>query len=358
MCVSNSFDPGLVVNRVRRALKILTGGEAPPAFARPVGVPDKLNDYGLEHQISFLFEAVYGWPLASDPDPYNAIIKASPDAQTALRNILNSERCRWFIREDVPLSPVDKWVCTDFQGLRMWINLRDSWLGHVPLFQNLWEEKEYAFVEQHLGQGDAFLDVGVNVGAYTLRAARRVGPHGKVYGFEARPDTAKMVRRSIADNGMSDWVEVENKAVGASSGEAFIHMTETTNHGASYVREAQASGLDVAVEMVTLDEYRFDRRVTVMKMDVEGFEGRVLQGARAFIREHQPVFIGEFCPSMLRANGGTSPVDYIVEWNRLGYEVSVFDDERGVGEVLTPERAAQETSYGSLINVVALPSKV
>ena len=122
--------------------------------------------------------------------------------------------------------------------------------------------------------GYVALDIGTNVGEVLLNFAKRVGPDGRAIGFEPNPETLAKCRHNLRLNGFSN-VEVHGFALGDTQGEVSIGRVDETNAGADRV---VASG-GVAVPLTTLDEFAKSlERLDLIKIDVEGFDLKVLRG--------------------------------------------------------------------------------
>jgi FkbM family methyltransferase len=152
------------------------------------------------------------------------------------------------------------------------------------------EPEEQAVSAQHLVLGGVFYDIGANIGFYSTLAGRLVGPGGHVYGFEPTPASAAQAKRNAELNGFSHIEIVEVAAsdstgrmtLAADAGSATNHLTST------------GDGIDVAV--ITIDSWRAQTKAqppTVVMIDVEGSELRVLGGMLDTIRQQKPVILCE-----------------------------------------------------------------
>jgi FkbM family methyltransferase len=137
-----------------------------------------------------------------------------------------------------------------------------------------------------LAAGSRFADVGANLGVYTLWAARRVGPGGRVFAFEPAEAPRNRLRRNLELNGFEN-VLVEARAVGAEKGRIALRLVEGSSARASrYGPDPAGPG---EVPMTTLDAYFDGRRPPeLVKVDVQGMEGEVLRGGSALLRGAQP----------------------------------------------------------------------
>jgi FkbM family methyltransferase len=143
------------------------------------------------------------------------------------------------------------------------------------IYTGLHEFEDMAFVLHVLRTSDLFVDVGANVGSYTILASAALGV--KTIAFEPIPTTYGHLVDNIDLNGVHDLVIAHNIGVGAERGELiFTSSLDTVNHvlGAA---ESDIASTKIAVN--TLDEMLGESRPTVIKIDVEGFETRVIDGA-------------------------------------------------------------------------------
>ena len=149
--------------------------------------------------------------------------------------------------------------------------------------------------------GDWVLDVGANVGDWTLPMALRVGRQGKVLAFEPIPYLAETIAKTARIN-RHDWVEVLQLALASVNGTAEFSV-ERGNSGGSRLGRLGGDFSQITVETARLDSVLSGRpdveRIDFVKIDVEGFEAEVLQGARETL--------ARFRPSLLIESGNESP---------------------------------------------------
>jgi FkbM family methyltransferase len=172
-------------------------------------------------------------------------------------------------------------------------------------------QDELAFIEASVGPGDVCIDIGANIGVFTVALARAAGPRGRVYSFEPDPENF-----NILQTNSSAWVDecdiqLHRAACGAENGRAVLHRS-TENRGMHRLYDSpccQGDGVEVAT--VVVDEIVTDDVVRLIKIDIEGYEPFALPGFTAITRRSANVLLlTEFSPiSMLDA--GTSAVDYV-----------------------------------------------
>lgn len=140
------------------------------------------------------------------------------------------------------------------------------------IYAGLHEWPEMAFLLHYLRPSDLFLDVGANVGSYTLLASGVIG--APTIAYEPDPGTAERLRKNISSNHLTGRVTVLQAAAGASPGNASMTIgRDTTN------RIASDGGQTVPI--VTLDDT--GAGATFIKMDIEGYEAEALKGAGAVL---------------------------------------------------------------------------
>jgi FkbM family methyltransferase len=127
--------------------------------------------------------------------------------------------------------------------------------------------------------GDTAIDVGANMGYYTVKMGDRVGPRGRVYSFEPNPETFAFLQDNVYINAMQSVVELHNVALGGESGEGWLTFDRHYPGGAAVSKEKIGEGDEIRVPVVRLDDVIGPQAtIAVVKIDVEGFEPMVLQG--------------------------------------------------------------------------------
>ena len=142
-----------------------------------------------------------------------------------------------------------------------------------------WNPDEYEAFRADIHAGDAILDVGANIGAYTVLFAQWTGASGRVFAFEPAPEPRHALQQMLEANGVAGRVTVLGDAVTARSGTSAFHADGSD--GANRVLAADRPG-SISIMTTTIDA--FCRRMNVLpafiKIDVEGAELDALRGAR------------------------------------------------------------------------------
>ncbi len=157
---------------------------------------------------------------------------------------------------------------------------------------------ELEFVEKRVSPGDVCIDVGAHAGSWTLPLGRLVGPQGAVYAFEALPYYARVLQYTLDLLGTPN-IHLINAAVNDNSSavsmvwadEAGKRLTGRTHIAAT----ATPSTTSVTVPGITIDSVcaADDRRVSFVKIDIEGAELAALNGAASTIKKSRPMVLIE-----------------------------------------------------------------
>ena len=169
--------------------------------------------------------------------------------------------------------------------------------------------------------GMTVLDVGANLGLYSLFLASGAGPSGRVIAFEPDPDLFALLRENCAANSAAN-VEAHNLALGASPGRMVLSRL-TLNSGDNHLGESRDSTFrrPVEVEVAALDILMEGLRPDLIKVDMQGWELKVLKGMESLLRRVEAVGIYlEVCPKWLR-RAGDGPAQLFDYLQSLGFRI-------------------------------------
>jgi FkbM family methyltransferase len=182
-------------------------------------------------------------------------------------------------------------------GSRLTLDSRqkaERWL----LFSGSYQPAVTAWLRAKTAPGAYCLDVGANLGFYTIQLAHWAGATGRVMGFEANPAMAIKVREQIAANAFAH-AQIIERAVSDQPGSVTFHIA--TDPGKSSLQADHAATLaQVTVEATTLDAAVSAAgwsRLDVIKMDIEGHDCYGLRGAQHSLRQFRPCLVFEYSAS-------------------------------------------------------------
>ena len=226
-------------------------------------------------------------------------------------------------------------------------NSLDAITTYVLLEQEAWFEKEVAFVRHFVKPGMTAIDIGANLGAYSIAMARLAGPTGAVFAYEPARATRALLEESKQLNGCTGLTIVAG-AVSDRVGEAHL------NFGASSELNALGEGDNgERVQLTSLDcedqGSRWQRPVDFIKIDAEGEEDRILQAAGGFFARHSPLV-------MFEIKAGTE----INHGLRNAFRAMGYATYRLLGEapVLVPDKLSEPIDGFELNLFAAKPDRV
>lgn len=188
-------------------------------------------------------------------------------------------------------------------GTKIVFDPADPDFGRHLAAGNDWEPHIANAIRAGLEPGATFVDIGANIGVMSFPAAVRVGPLGKVIAFEPSVRNASMFRRGLVAN---DLGNVRLFEFGLSDAAHMIALSNASN--AKVVGEATALQDLEVIQAIPGDEVLLaQERVDLIKIDVEGFEYRVLQGLSRTIAKFRPKILCEFNPQCLKSPGRIEP---------------------------------------------------
>lgn len=200
-----------------------------------------------------------------------------------------------------------------------------------------------------VANGSTVVDVGANIGFFSLRFARWVGPVGQVIAIEPETRNIDSLRRRVARAGLSDVVTCVQAAAADRPGQLRLARNPGhpgDHHLADYGEPVAAVTLD---DLVTEDP----RPVTLVKIDVQGAESMVLAGARHLIERHRPALFVEVDEPRLARLGSSRRelIDTVVSLGYVGHRLT----RHGIGAREEPDElvARSSTEY---VDVLFLPT--
>ncbi len=215
---------------------------------------------------------------------------------TAIHDGIDQKR-----KDEIELAWMSKFKNSDFfdYTLESGIVIRlykDSVLSR--LIHDGFENEELNFLRRYLQKGDTFLDIGANVGLFSLVASNKVGAQGRILAFEPSPKTYGRFKENILLNsitnvealniGLSDKEDVLKLNVSENGYDAWNSFVNVKDDKFQVTAEARVRRLDDVIEDNNV------KNVDLVKLDVEGWEKYVLYGGENFFKNQSPVVMVEF----------------------------------------------------------------
>lgn len=254
------------------------------------------------------------------------------------------------LQEARPLGDTE---LTRLEAFAIFTESNDAAVGH-HVRHGQYEPDVTAVFRRFLRPGMCVLDIGANIGWFTMLSAHLVGAAGRVVAVEPNPRNARMIEASRRANRF-DQVTVCQTAAGRAPGLLVLHRAHS-NGTTSAVPDGDAAAL---LEAETVGCVRAEtllppgRRLDFLKIDVEGAEYLALQGCEGVLKRDRPVIVTEFSPSAMPGISGIDGPGYLAWLSGLGYRLSiVLPDgslrEAGIPEIMT-HHAANGTDHLDLV---------
>lgn len=235
---------------------------------------------------------------------------------------------------------------------------RDAFVRHCGLsWWKITEPTQTQVAEQVVRPGDTVVDIGANIGYYTLKLSERVGENGRVFAFEPEPKNFRLLECNVARRRCGN-VTLVQKAVAPSSGTMQLFLSPF-NPGDHRIYDSGDGRQCVEIATVRLDEY-FQNvlgPIDFVKIDVQGAEGGVIESLGNLLddpRTQRLSMMTEYWPSGLQ-RFGTHPQAFLEKLRRHGFTFQNIDEQKKtitpvtIGELLEKFPLTDEQGYTNLL---------
>ncbi|MHB9093098.1 MAG: FkbM family methyltransferase [Eubacteriales bacterium] len=224
-----------------------------------------------------------------------------------------------------------------------------------------WEPHVTSYISCILKEGDTFIDIGANLGYFTLLGSRLVGKSGKVLAFEPLSINLEFIEQNLKLNNLDTDSNVAYFKYGLWNEEITKEVSFNNNLGHTHItspdRPEYNQWQKEIIHCIPLDSFNYPDlgKIKLIKMDIEGAEPFALMGMRRTIKEHRPIMVIELNRDCLRKY---FKVDSDLIWNQLkelGYEIYTFFEDKPITKMLTLEQLNSVCPANYLIDLIALP---
>jgi FkbM family methyltransferase len=221
----------------------------------------------------------------------------------------------WGISKHWPFNKIMKQIESSFiessikiQDHTMFLDKNDNLgLSINPIYG----ESDTEFVKKIIKKNDIILDIGANIGYYTLIFAKLVGDLGKVFSFEPESENFKILKKNVEINGYNNVI-LEQKIVSNTNGKSTLYVSEKAGSHRIYKPDNYVESLEI--ECISMDNYiekNNIKKINFIKIDVEGAELNVLQGIQKILDSNENIILfTEFSPNQIKSCG-LEPTDMI-----------------------------------------------
>ncbi len=292
----------------------------------------------VERLLGHIRNRTLGKSIIWELDKWKSIYQMSPDQRRAYRLQQKWEK----------ISGENKQIIKRVECGAKLILYPDSKLSEL-IFRHNFESAERQFHSHYLKAGDIYVDVGANIGLFTVIAASKVGQDGVVYAFEPADLPRNRLIKNVRLNGFGN-VYVISKALSNRSRQDSIFIP-LDGHDAWSSLGKPTAGQDVieqTVQMIKWDDFAKENavgKVAMMKLDVEGWESKVLEGASALLSSKQaPLLQVEFTDEAAQSAGSSCQHLYEALEN-FGYKMYRYDAQNNK---LIPDALRESYPYVNL----------
>jgi FkbM family methyltransferase len=247
--------------------------------------------------------------------------------------------------------PGPELICLPCEGVLAGYRMKVDWSRFRSFIYGTWEPEVIQTIREVVAEGSFAMDIGAHIGFYTLVLSRLVGPAGRVTAFEPMPETFKILEENVAMNDCRH-VKVIRKALLERPGRVMAHPPDSQPLPGGVSLVADHGTEAIPVEATTLDEFMHieKARVDFIKMDVEGAENLVLQGARHTIGAHHPTMLievhhfdgaAEASPVLGQLEAWGYQTRWIDRWESTSHLLAVWG---GAGQQTTERGGQKETA--------------
>jgi FkbM family methyltransferase len=218
-------------------------------------------------------------------------------------------------------------VRTEFRGHALHLDLADQTVARSLVTTGAWERYETQVFAKAVRQDMVVVDIGANIGQYTLEAARRVGTNGTVFAFEPEPHNFELLCRNITANGYRNVVPVR-KALSNRCGTLRLAI-DADNLGGHHFAGLSETDQVIDVETTSLDAFLRENptKIELIKIDAEGAELSILEGMSGALTANPDLIIfTEYMPRAIGAFGGR-PASFLETLAAAGFSLGIVEEE-------------------------------
>lgn len=236
----------------------------------------------------------------------------------------------------------------EVQGNKMFLGKGDQWNISID---GVWGKLDTETIKNSIKTGDVVVDLGANIGYYTLIAAKLVGDKGKVFAFEPEPRNFEILKKNVEINGYHNVI-LEQKAVSDINEKINLYLSKGI--GTHSIKSNKNANMEpIQTESVRLDDYFSDLNLTdkinFIKMDIEGAEFRALNGMNIILRQSKHLKIFTEFERDLIIESGTEPKDMLELLFNNGFKMLYVDDEKNCLVPISIEKLLN-TDHSNTIN--------
>ncbi len=224
-------------------------------------------------------------------------------------------------------------IAISLKDYNLCVDLTDEGVCEPIYYTGKYEVKVTDYFRKTIKPGMTVMDIGANIGYYTLLFSNLVGPNGKVFAFEADPINFSFLKKSVEMNKINN-IEIVQKAVSDRAGNISLFVgnnyTGASGGHSIVVDNTSGSGESINVEAISIDSYfenKSNKKIDFIKIDIEGAEPLAIKGMTEMINlNHRLGMLTEILPYALEhSSNGYS--NYLKMLSDLNFSFNIFTEK-------------------------------
>jgi len=299
-----------------------------------INITRSINSITQPTNLISIFHA-YHYYLKRDPTHSELVQWGHPDYESEpvykrFEQIRLSDEAKKVMNDDLNSRGItmydDKFCYTKVDDQIFHFNLGDR--NYLEPFSNdrMYEPNNTKFLKRILKKGMNVINIGANIGYFTLLAAKSVGPEGKVFAFEPFPKTVEILKKNVISNKYKN-VTIISMAVSDKNETSYLVLKSES--GYNFVSSDPSTEFEsVEISTTTLDDY-FDIRLKIdfIILDAEGYEPRVMDGMKNILEKNSKMgILTEYNPHTLTA-AGWSDKKFLEKLESLGLNIQLIGND-------------------------------
>jgi FkbM family methyltransferase len=239
------------------------------------------------------------------------------------------------------------------EGQVMWLKNDTSCIDNCLLKTGTWEPQAVTILKKYLKPGSVFIDVGANIGFFSIIAARIIGEKGMVYAFEPTDYFYSVLQRNLNENKIDNCFTFKFGLSDSEKSEKIIFLDSSAT---MHVQADQVAESDEKIELKTFDSFVIEKklsRIDFIKVDIDGHEPYFLNGALNSIEKFNPLILLEINHLSYRA-AGVDVIDFYSKLKSMGFYMY---DEFNLTEIKTLEQFLKSACNFNLSSNILLSKK-
>ena len=222
-----------------------------------------------------------------------------------------------------------------------------------------WEPDISKLIRENLKKWDTFVDIGGNIGYFSLLASKIVGENGKILAFEPSSKNFAELTKNIALNNFSNISAIQYAASNVATTKNLFY-NPTNPGGSSLVENLHSGNESESIETIVLDDFLRDEKIDLIKMDIEWYEYFAILGMKNLLAKNHLKMIFEYSPTFYEklypADFAQKSVEILDILTEIGF-LLYFIDYRGKLEPISNNQKFFENLYAKREQVDIFCSK-